>query len=187
MWRDSPTTVPCWWRKPVVKVCLHSVPAKIRKHYFTTGSGCAVALNAPHAKPNSRSFILLALHSLDPEARCQQGPAGLSWWRLLPPPSLHQQCSTLQWWWGFWRDASLHLESPLLPPVSVQVMHSCVNGSVSTYTLITNQTSFLYRLTSRTNQLTGDLRKRKADTRFFHQFHQCSLPDHHKHESEKKQ
>lgn len=32
-------------------------------------------------------------------------------------------------------------------------------------------------LTSLTSQLTGDLRSRRADTAFFHQFHQCSLPD----------
>lgn len=35
-------------------------------------------------------------------------------------------------------------------------------------------------LTSLTNQLTGDLRSRRADTTFFHQFHQCSLPDDHR-------
>lgn len=41
-------------------------------------------------------------------------------------------------------------------------------------------TNFNNPLTSLTNQLTGDLRKRNADTTFFHQFHRCSLPDDHK-------
>lgn len=31
-------------------------------------------------------------------------------------------------------------------------------------------------LTSLRSQLTGDLWNRKADTKFFHQFHQCSVP-----------
>lgn len=120
------------------------------------------------------------LHSRVPMARYQRGPFGLWWWRLLPLLAPQPQCNTPLWWWGFWRDASLHPESCLPPPVSVQVTQNYSNF-VSSYSTLPHQTHFLNMLTSLTSQLTGDLPNRKADTKFFHQFHQRSLPDNHTH------
>lgn len=61
MWDDSPTMVPCWWRKPVVEVCLHSVPSKVRKHNLMVGLGCAVALTCD-TEFYSDPFCLPSIH-----------------------------------------------------------------------------------------------------------------------------
>lgn len=127
--------------------------------------------------PSSSSdlFFPPTLPSQFLEARYQQGPLDLWWSRPLPRPAPRRLCNTPQWWWGLLKDAWLHPESPLLPPVSVrpnkEYFHFCI---LSTFFFFFFPT--LTFLTSLTSQLTGDLLYRKAETMFFHQLYQCSVP-----------
>lgn len=76
------------------------------------------------------------LHSQDPVPRYQQRLLGLWWWRRLPPLASQPRCNTPRWWWASWRDASLHPESPSLPPVSAKCKEEGTFKSVVYMSLI---------------------------------------------------
>lgn len=173
MRHDSPPMIFSRRRKPVVKVCLHSEPSESNPQNTHWNAYWAI-----------QSFSILLLRSFFfsptlplqfPEARYQQGPLDLWWSRPLPRLAPRRLCNTPQWWWGLLKDAWLHPESPLLPPVSVRPHKEYFHFRIlSTFSFFFFPT--LIFLTSLTSQLTGDLLYRKAETMFFHQLYQCSVP-----------
>lgn len=120
---------------------------------------------------HARQLQLLTPHMWDLEARCPRGLSDLWWLWPLPLVEPLPRCSTPLWWGGFLTDEWLRPESLLLPPASAD------NTQAEFHFLLRSTSPLCRLLTSRTSQLTGDAWSKRADTTFFHQFHQCSVPD----------
>lgn len=164
MWDDSLALIPYWWRKPVVKVRLHSVPPE-------TGNNFVFVLCKTHVDILRSSFYLLSIY-------------GVEW------PDISRSRPVSGDYNPFPRSHATHNVIHSSDDGNFGQTHHCVlkvfcfcqglqkgRAALITVSFPHISVALWYRHTSRTNQLTGILRNSKADTTFFHQFHQCSLPD----------
>lgn len=169
---DSPPMIPGWRRKPVVKVRLYSKPSKRGTHDFMVGLSWAMIVSE-HLIWCILFRHLLSIQRLQwPDISRSSSVSGDDDPFLRSYPAHNVIHPRDDWDFGKTHHCFLKVLSRL------QCLHrllTIIQSFISTF----SQIHFFNLLTSLTSQLTGDLRNRKADTTFFHQFHKWSLPDDH--------
>lgn len=160
--------IPGWRRKPVVKVRLHYVPSETgtRNLMFALGNTWY---------PQILYFCLPSIHGFKWPNISRSSPVSGDY---SPFPCSHPTHNIIH----FSDDGNFGKTHHCILKVfcllqCLRRLHFISQSFTSGYSNILIIRLHCNTLTSLTNQLTGDLWKRKADTTFFHQFHQCSAPD----------